>query len=112
MRNLQRLANEKRFLCATILILLMVITTFTASKKSLALLQAGNGYELTWSTIGGGGQTSSGGNYVLGGTIGQVDAGILSGGNYVLTGGFWVGVDSPGSPIVWTESYLPILFNH
>jgi hypothetical protein len=48
-------------------------------------------YELTWQTIDGGGGTSSGGSYVLTGTIGQPDAAYSSGGNYELLGGFWTG---------------------
>jgi hypothetical protein len=57
---------------------------------SSALAQTGGGYDLTWSTIGGGGATfSSGGDYTLGGAIGQPDAGTLSGGDYTLDGGFW-----------------------
>ena len=48
-------------------------------------------YEIVWSTIDGGGGTSSGGSYTLSGTIGQPDAGEMSGGDYVLTGGFWFG---------------------
>ena len=38
-----------------------------------ALSQSGGDYILTWSTIGGGGGTSSGGQFVLTGTIGQPD---------------------------------------
>ncbi|MBC7231942.1 MAG: hypothetical protein H5T68_01680 [Chloroflexi bacterium] len=56
-----------------------------------ALAQSG-GYDLTWSTIDGGGYTwSEGGAYSLGGTVGQADAGALSGGGYTLAGGFWGG---------------------
>ncbi|MBI4578758.1 MAG: hypothetical protein HY718_03595 [Planctomycetes bacterium] len=59
-----------------------------------ALGQSGGGYDLTWSTIDGGGGTSSGGGYELTGTIGQPDASNqsapLSGGDYGLVGGFWV----------------------
>jgi hypothetical protein len=52
----------------------------------------GDGYELDWYTIDGGGQMwSEGGVYALGGTIGQPDAGAMSGGTFVLTGGFWFG---------------------
>ncbi len=55
-----------------------------------ALAQVGGGYDLTWSSIDGGGATfSTGGGYALGGTIGQPDAGLLSGGGYTLAGGFW-----------------------
>ena len=57
-----------------------------------AVAQIGGGYDLTWSTIDGGGATfSTGGGYSLGGTIGQPDAGLLSGGGYTLGGGFWGG---------------------
>ncbi len=52
-------------------------------------------YELTWSTIDGGGGTSSGGPYTLTGTIGQPDAGEMAGGDYMLAGGFW-----PGGPLL------------
>ncbi len=48
-------------------------------------------YEISWSTIDGGGGQSSGGPYVLTGTIGQPDAGYHGDGNYELLGGFWVG---------------------
>ena len=53
--------------------------------------QSGWDYDLSWSTIDGGGGTSSNGNFVLSGTIGQPDAGEMAGGDYVLTGGFWGG---------------------
>ena len=56
------------------------------------LAQSGGDYDLSWSTIdGGGGMFSSGGEYSLGGTIGQPDAGLLQGGEYSLGGGFWGG---------------------
>jgi len=57
---------------------------------STASAQSGSGYDLTWSTLDGGGYTfSAGDGYQLGGTIGQPDAGALIGGGYTLTGGFW-----------------------
>jgi len=59
---------------------------------SSALAQADDGYDLSWCTVDGGGQTfSSDGRYSLGGTAGQADAGILEGGGYTLVGGFWRG---------------------
>ncbi len=51
-------------------------------------------YDLRWYTIDGGGGTSSGGQYVVMGTTGQADAGVMSGGDYELLGGFW-----PGEPL-------------
>jgi hypothetical protein len=59
---------------------------------SIAFAQTGSGYDLSWSTIDGGGAfSSSGGGYALAGTIGQPDAGSLIGGGYTLNGGFWSG---------------------
>ncbi len=70
----------------------------------VALAQSGGGYDLTWNTVDGGGAAfSSGGDYTLGGTIGQPDAGTMSGGDYTLTGGFW-----PGAA-VRHNAYLPLV---
>lgn len=58
-----------------------------------ALGQSGGGYDLTWSTLDGGGGTSTGGDYELTGTIGQPEAtapAALSGAGIQLTSGFWV----------------------
>jgi hypothetical protein len=53
--------------------------------------------ELTWSSLDGGVQTSSGGTFELSGTIGQWDAGRrLAQGNLTLAGGFWApGIVTP-----------------
>ncbi|MFH1615981.1 MAG: hypothetical protein ABIG61_12970 [Planctomycetota bacterium] len=53
--------------------------------------QSGKPYALEWHTIDGGGGTSSGGQYVVTGTIGQHDAAYSEGGQYELLGGFWPG---------------------
>jgi hypothetical protein len=59
---------------------------------SVVLAQSGGGYDLSRSTVDGGGSTfSSGGIYSLGGTAGQPDAGMMAGGVYTLGGGFWGG---------------------
>jgi hypothetical protein len=56
------------------------------------LAQSGAGYDLSWSTVdGGGGTSSTGGGYSLAGTAGQPDAGVMDGGVYSLGGGFWGG---------------------
>ena len=66
--------------------------------------QTGGGYDLTWSTIDGGGGSSAGGGYHLIGTLGQPDAGTtLSGGGYSLSGGFWGGVS------IESKVYLPLI---
>jgi len=74
--------------CITLLAV-WVLTT------SSAFAMSGGDYELTWSTIDGGGGRSSGGDFALVGTIGQPDAGRMEGGDYELSGGFW-----PRGPIL------------
>ena len=46
---------------------------------------------IDWSTIDGGGGTTSGGPFTIAGTIGQPDPGppVLTGGSFTITGGFW-----------------------
>jgi hypothetical protein len=57
---------------------------------STALAQPGDGYNLTWWTVDGGGAGAGlPGPYSLGSTVGQADAGTLTGGGYTLAGGFW-----------------------
>ena len=88
------IAHKKAFLVLATLLLL----------GSVALAQSGGGYDLSWWTADGGGQTfSAGGGYSLGGTIGQPDAGLLSGTGYQLSGGFW-----SGATILY-DVYLPIV---
>ena len=64
--------------------------------------QAQSSYTIDWYRIAGGGGTSTGGTYLVSGTIGQPDAsGALTGGVYSLTGGFWsiIGLlQTPGLP--------------
>ena len=55
-------------------------------------------YELSWYTIDGGGVRSTGGQFILTGTIGQPDAAYSRGGNYELLGGFW-----PGGPLCFVD---------
>ena len=53
------------------------------------LAQSSSNYDLSLSVVNGGGGTSSGGIYVVSGTIAQPAAGILSEGERILAGGFW-----------------------
>ena len=69
--------------------ILIFLCTF-AILSSLAMAD----YQIVWSTIDGGGGTSSGGQYVVMGTVGQPDAAVSGGGDYELLGGFW-----PGGPL-------------
>ena len=89
---------------------ILVLLTLTALLllASVALAQSGGGYDLSWSTVDGGGATwSEGGGYALGGTVGQPDAGVLSGGGYTLAGGFW-----PGGAAARYGVYLPLVLRN
>jgi len=61
-------------------------------------------YSIDWSTIDGGGGTSTGGVYSVTGTIGQPDAGgPMTNGQYSVTGGFWalaVAIQTVGAPML------------
>ena len=91
----------------------MLMNTFkvrlVAGIALASLLLALNGasaqtYSIDWYKIAGGGGTSTGGQYVVSGTIGQHDAGgPMTGGNYSLTGGFWslvAAIQTPGAPLL------------
>ena len=74
-----------RKLILSLLILVLAVAVIGAARVSAA-----GGYNLDWWAIAGGGvTTNSGGNYSLGGTIGQPAAGASSGGSYNLISGFW-----------------------
>ena len=71
--------------------------------SAFCLRVLGQSYSIDWSTIDGGGGTSTGGVYSVSGTIGQPDAGgPMTGGNFSLTGGFWslYAVQTPGAPLL------------
>jgi hypothetical protein len=94
----------KRFIFPSLLVLMLVASV------SSSQAQSGGGYDLTWSTIDGGGATfSTGGSYSLGGTLGQPDAGLMSGGAYALAGGFWGG--TPLSNYNY-NLYLPLVLKN
>ena len=71
----------------------------------LASLMSGHAqnYAIGWSTIDGGGGTSTNGQFSLTGTIGQPDAGgPMTNGQFSVTGGFWAiqAVQTPGAPVL------------
>jgi hypothetical protein len=95
--------------------ILVMISILLPAVTGLALAQGersasaspGAGYDLTGSSVDGGGYTfSTGGGYTLGGTIGQPDAGALIGGGYTLGGGFWGGGALSGQSY---PVYLPLV---
>jgi hypothetical protein len=73
--------------------------------------QSGGGYNLTWSSVDGGGYTwVEGDGYRLGGAIGQPDAQEpATGGGYSLQGGFWHPVCSPHPVAVSVSCSAPVL---
>jgi len=87
--------------------LLLLASVALRQAQDVALAQSGGGYDLTWNTVDAGGYTfSTGGDYSLGGTIGQPDAGVLTGGDYTLGGGFW------GGGAVEYKTYLPLVLRN
>lgn len=101
----QRNVSSPRNAVAIICVLLLTVVTLFARDSAPVTAQSGGGYDLTWSTIDGGGLTfATGGNFSLGGTIGQADAGTLAGGGYTLIGGFWGATNTGGNV------YLPVIF--
>ena len=70
--------------------LLLVVVSTGVTGRLLA-----QSFGLDWHLFGGGGGTSSGGDYALIGSIGQPNAGELAGGDFTLEGGFWPGVLDP-----------------
>lgn len=82
---------KSALLCAQTLCLLASVLCPSATAQ----------YSIDWSTIDGGGGTSTGGVYTVSGAIGQPDAGTMSGGNFTLVGGFWgvvAALQTPGAP--------------
>ena len=90
----------KRKISLVTILAWLALTTLTVSAQS------GGNYDLTWSSIDGGGGTATGGPYALIGTIGQADAGSQSGGSYTLAGGFVPGLISPA--VSAYHVYLPL----
>ncbi len=81
----------RRLTRPTLALLLLALALLPAASSALAQASDGDEYSLAWFTVDGGGGVSSGGEYVLRGTIGQPDAGALVAGEYALGGGFWFG---------------------
>ena len=79
----------------------LTLYALVVSAFSFQLSAFSQSYSIDWSTIDGGGGTSTGGVYSVSGTIGQPDAGQMSGGNFSVSGGFWgliAAVQTPGAP--------------
>ena len=77
----------------------------------LGVSMAAAQYSIDWSTIDGGGGTSTGGVYSVSGTIGQPDAGgPMTNSQYSVTGGFWAlptAVQVTGAPTLTIAAAMP-----
>jgi hypothetical protein len=83
---------KRSLILLTLVILLLLAAVAQAKPDGSSPTSPGADYEIAWWTVDGGGWAfSTGGDYELGGTVGQPDAGESSGGDYGLTGGFWNG---------------------
>jgi hypothetical protein len=71
---------------------------FIISVLGIAAAAAWADYEIIRHTIDGGGGTSSGGQYIVTGTIGQHNAAYSKGNQYEVLGGFW-----PGGPLCFVD---------
>jgi len=80
---------------------ILIVPIIGALTAFAALVQA-QSYSIIWHTIDGGGGTSTGGVYSIGGTIGQPEAGpVMTGSTFSLQGGFWalpVAVQTTNAP--------------
>jgi hypothetical protein len=90
------------------LVLLALVTMLVLVIVGPALASPDGQYEIPWWTMDGGGNTlNTGGDYSLGSTVGQPDAGVLEGGGYTLGGGFWGGAGLPAAGDFYI--YLPLV---
>ena len=100
---------KRRFILgriAVVIVSLALATVLAPLASTPAMSQSGGDYDLSWSSIDGGGTIrAAGGSYNLGGTIGQPDAGLVSGGVYSVGGGFWRG----GKLVMEHTVYLPLV---
>lgn len=75
-----KMKNMKYLAVAVVSIVVLSIVT---------VAQGDSGYQVSWWVMGNGGDTSSGNNFAISGTIGQPVVSTASGSDYVVHGGFW-----------------------
>jgi hypothetical protein len=86
--------NTSLRILVTLVLVSMLLLLGLGTSKSRVAAQTSGVYDLTWNTFDSGGVIrSSGGSYLLNGTIGQHDAGDLRRiGVFAQQGGFWPGI--------------------
>jgi hypothetical protein len=81
----------------------VLTTLFTSLFFAVCHSVQSQSYSIGWYKAAAGGGMSTGGVYVVNGTVGQADACSMSGGVYTLAGGFWSLVSvaqTPGAPLL------------
>jgi len=79
----------------------------TADRRIVLTPAVAGSFDLSWSSIDGGGGMSAGGGFTLSGVMGQADAGVMTGDGYVLEGGLLSGV--PETTPSQAKVYLPVM---
>ena len=74
---------------------------------ALVMSQAYGQYEMRKYSINSGGGKTTGGDYVINSSIGQIDASsVKTGGNYTLNAGFWHPKDTtPQTDLIFTNGF-------
>ena len=89
----------------------LVLGWLLISAPNVCSAQSGGPFEITRSTIDGGGGRSSGEQFILTGTIAQADASSASmaGDEFALSGGFWGGILSSVLPdFIFGDGFEPV----
>lgn len=100
------------FFIGTGLGILLLALMIVAHRNPVAAAPSASTYAVTWYTTDNGGGISSGGNYGVSGTIGQMDAAATTtGAEHELGNGFWSAfIDIlPDSTGILNEIFLPVV---
>ena len=84
-----------------------LIRLFLGSLILVPVLLRGQNYGVDWSTITGGGSTSTTGVYTITGTISQPTAARVNSSDFTIDGGFWsivAAIQEPGAPLLSVRS--------
>lgn len=84
----------------------MLLATMIAGSYALAQSSSGD-FEIHSHTVDGGGGQSSGGDFVVIGTIGQHDASSspATGGAFSVSGGFWANVSMLTLDLIFSDGF-------
>ena len=86
--------------------LLIVALLGLLPTPSAVLADTESNTQVDWYVVASGGGASSGGPFLVQGTIAQPAVAVLRGGGFQLTGGFWQASGAPELPL---RLYLPVV---